>query len=47
METRYKMLTLSKPDQAKRLIELAQEDVRARYQLYQQLAAMKYGGNGE
>lgn len=38
-ETRYTMLTKSKPDEAARLIELAQQDVNRRWQMYQQLAA--------
>ena len=42
-ETRYTMLTKSKPDEAKRLIELAQQDVTSRYSLLAQMAAMKYG----
>jgi pyruvate-ferredoxin/flavodoxin oxidoreductase len=47
-ETRYTMLTKSKPDEAKRLIELAQKDVTGRYQLLAQMAAIKYGnGQGE
>jgi pyruvate-ferredoxin/flavodoxin oxidoreductase len=46
-ETRYKMLTLSQPDEAKRLLQLAQEDVRARHQFYQQLAGINYDRNGE
>jgi pyruvate-ferredoxin/flavodoxin oxidoreductase len=46
-ETRYKMLTLSQPEEAKRLLELAQEDVRARHQFYQQLAGINYDRNGE
>jgi pyruvate-ferredoxin/flavodoxin oxidoreductase len=41
-ETRYKMLTLSKPAEAERLLKLAQEDVKARYLFYQQLAGLKY-----
>ena len=35
-ETRFKMLTLSKPDEAARLIQLAQADVDQRWKLYQQ-----------
>jgi pyruvate-ferredoxin/flavodoxin oxidoreductase len=45
-ETRYTMLTKSKPEEAKRLMELAQQDVTSRYNLIAQMAAMKYG-NGE
>jgi pyruvate-ferredoxin/flavodoxin oxidoreductase len=42
-ETRYKMLALSQPEQAKKLIELAQQDANARYRYYHQLASLKYG----
>ncbi|MBN2337180.1 MAG: pyruvate:ferredoxin (flavodoxin) oxidoreductase [Acidobacteria bacterium] len=42
-ETRYKMLTLSQPEEAKRLLALAQGDIRARQQLYRQLATLDYG----
>jgi pyruvate-ferredoxin/flavodoxin oxidoreductase len=41
MENRFKMLTKSRPHEAKRLFERAQEDVRARYQMYEYLAAQK------
>jgi pyruvate-ferredoxin/flavodoxin oxidoreductase len=44
METRYKMLSLSQPEAARRLLELAQKDAHARYNMYQQLANMKWGG---
>jgi pyruvate-ferredoxin/flavodoxin oxidoreductase len=37
-ETRYTMLAHSHPDTARRLLELAQEDVLARWRLYEQLA---------
>ncbi len=43
METRYKMLALSQPEEAKRLLALAQQDALARYSMYQQLANMKFG----
>ena len=46
-ETRYKMLTLSQPEEAKRLLLMAQEDVANRYKFYQQLAAMKAAGGEE
>jgi pyruvate-ferredoxin/flavodoxin oxidoreductase len=46
-ETRFKMLTLSQPDEAKRLLELAQEDVRARQQFYRQMAGLDYERNSE
>ena len=42
-ETRYKMLELSKPEEAKRLLALAQEDVTARNRFYRQLASLDYG----
>jgi pyruvate-ferredoxin/flavodoxin oxidoreductase len=47
METRYKMLTKSKPEEAKRLMELAQHDVKMRWQMYEQLASLKYGNDSE
>jgi pyruvate-ferredoxin/flavodoxin oxidoreductase len=37
-ETRYRMLTQSNPDEAKRLLRLAQQDVQARWQRYEQLS---------
>jgi pyruvate-ferredoxin/flavodoxin oxidoreductase len=46
-ETRYKMLTLSKPEVAAQLLEEAQGDVIKKWRLYEQLAAMNYAGNGE
>ena len=42
-ETRWQMLTKSMPEQAEKLIRLAQEDVDARWKLYETLAS----GNGE
>ncbi len=42
LENRYKMLTKTKPQEAKRLLELAQNDVKRRFQLYQQIAQFKY-----
>ena len=38
MENRYKMLTKSHPDEAKRLWKLAQQDVDERWRLYEKLA---------
>jgi len=38
------MLTKSAPDEAKRLLKLAQEDVTSRWHYYEQLAALKYDG---
>ena len=37
-EIRYKMLTRSKPDEARRLIELGQQDVNERWKLYERMA---------
>jgi pyruvate-ferredoxin/flavodoxin oxidoreductase len=37
METRYKMLTRSHPDDAERLIKLAQEDVNEKWAIYENL----------
>jgi pyruvate-ferredoxin/flavodoxin oxidoreductase len=39
-ETRYTMLVHSRPQEARRLLELAQEDVRQRWRLYEHWAAM-------
>jgi len=39
-ETRYTMLARSEPEAAKKLLELAQEDVRSRWHLYESWAAM-------
>ncbi len=41
METRYKMLTKSHPEEAAKLIEEAQQDVTSKYKYYEQLANMK------
>jgi len=46
-ETRYTMLTKSKPDAAKRLMELAQHDVTSRWHMYEQMAKMTYNGDDE
>jgi len=45
-ENRFKMLTKSKPEDAKRFFEMAQKDAEARWQLYTYMAARKLGGNG-
>jgi pyruvate-ferredoxin/flavodoxin oxidoreductase len=45
-ETRYKMLTLSNPEEAKRLLKLAQDDITARQQYYQQLAGLDFESSG-
>jgi pyruvate-ferredoxin/flavodoxin oxidoreductase len=44
-ETRYKMLTQLDEERAERLMKEAQQDATARWQLYEQMAAMHYGGN--
>ncbi len=41
METRYKMLTKSHPEEAAKLIEEAQNDVTSKWKYYEQLANMK------
>jgi pyruvate-ferredoxin/flavodoxin oxidoreductase len=41
METRFKMLTKSKPENAKKLWQEAQHDVEARFRLYEYLAQRK------
>jgi pyruvate-ferredoxin/flavodoxin oxidoreductase len=46
-ENRFKMLTKSKPEEARRLFALAQTDADARWQFYAHLAARKPGGNGQ
>jgi pyruvate-ferredoxin/flavodoxin oxidoreductase len=43
METRYKMLTKSNPEEAKRLMVLAQEDVVKRWKIYEHLAKEENG----
>jgi len=45
-ETRYRMLLQSDENRAERLMKLAQKDVVSRWQLYEQMAAMHYGSNG-
>jgi len=42
-ENRFKMLTKSKPEDARRYFEQAQKDAEARWQLYAYLAARKFG----
>lgn len=43
MENRFKMLTKSKPEDAKRMLKEAQEDVNTRWKLYEYLAARPIG----
>ncbi|HBB34028.1 MAG TPA: pyruvate:ferredoxin (flavodoxin) oxidoreductase [Cyanobacteria bacterium UBA8803] len=48
-ENRFKMLTKSKPEDAKRLLQEAQQDINTRWQMYQYLAARQlasHNGNG-
>jgi pyruvate-ferredoxin/flavodoxin oxidoreductase len=45
-ETRYKMLTLSKPEEAKRLLQMAQNEIMARHQFYKQLAGLDFEVEG-
>ncbi len=42
-ETRFKMLTKSHPEAAKRLMDAAQKENLQRWQVYEQLAAINYG----
>jgi pyruvate-ferredoxin/flavodoxin oxidoreductase len=46
-ETRFKMLTQSKPERAAQLLEMAQGDVLRRWRLYEQMAAMDYSIQAE
>jgi pyruvate-ferredoxin/flavodoxin oxidoreductase len=46
-ENRFKMLTKSKPEDAKRYFERAQIDSESRWQLFSYLAARKPQGNGD
>jgi pyruvate-ferredoxin/flavodoxin oxidoreductase len=43
-ETRYTMLAHSHPEAAKELLELAEDDVRTRWQLYENMAALQVAG---
>jgi pyruvate-ferredoxin/flavodoxin oxidoreductase len=45
-ETRYRMLLQSDENRAEALMKLAQKDVWSRWQLYEQMAKMHYGVNG-
>jgi pyruvate-ferredoxin/flavodoxin oxidoreductase len=40
-QTRFKMLTKSKPEDAERLWKLAQKDVEARFHMYEYMASRK------
>jgi pyruvate-ferredoxin/flavodoxin oxidoreductase len=45
-EGRFTMLAHAHPDEAARLLKLAEEDVRQRWKLYEHLAAMPGGTSG-
>jgi pyruvate-ferredoxin/flavodoxin oxidoreductase len=45
-ETRYRMLLQSDESRAESLMKLAQKDAASRWQLYEQMAEMHYGANG-
>jgi hypothetical protein len=44
MENRFKMLTKSRPEEAKKLLKEAQNDVDTRWKLYEYLAARSVSG---
>jgi pyruvate-ferredoxin/flavodoxin oxidoreductase len=44
-ETRFRMLLKSDPERAQRLLADAQRSVRARFDVYQQLAGLKFGSD--
>ena len=46
-ETRYRMVEQANPERFKTLIDLAQKDATERWAMYQRLAAVGAGGNGE
>lgn len=46
-ETRYKMLTKMDEERAELLMKQAQQDATARWRLYEQMAAMHYGADGD
>jgi pyruvate-ferredoxin/flavodoxin oxidoreductase len=46
-ESRYKMLTQSDEERAEMLLKQAQQDVKSRWELYKQMAAMHYGNQDE
>ena len=46
-EGRYRMLTQSHPDRAAKLLELAQSDVKTRWETYAQLAGLRTNGKGK
>jgi pyruvate-ferredoxin/flavodoxin oxidoreductase len=46
-ETRYRMLVQSDEARAEMLLKLAEQDVKARWEFYKQMAAMHYGDGNE
>jgi len=46
-ETRYRMLMQSDEQRAEALMKLAQKDAKSRWDLYRQMAAMHYDGDGK
>jgi pyruvate-ferredoxin/flavodoxin oxidoreductase len=46
-ETRYRMLLQSDEERAEKLLEEAKQDIKSRWTLYQQMAAMHYNGSSE
>jgi pyruvate-ferredoxin/flavodoxin oxidoreductase len=46
LENRFKTLTKSKPEEARRLLEEARKDVQTRWRMYEYLAARKPDVNG-
>jgi pyruvate-ferredoxin/flavodoxin oxidoreductase len=46
-ETRYKQLVQADEQRAETLMKLAQKDIKSRWELYRQMAAMHYDGNGK
>jgi len=46
-ETRYRMLLQSDEERAEKLLDLAKKDIKSRWTLYQQMAAMHYNGDSE
>jgi len=44
-ETRYKMLSKINPERAEQLLELAQEDVKQQWNIYEQMASFKFNGS--
>jgi pyruvate-ferredoxin/flavodoxin oxidoreductase len=46
LENRFKMLTKSKPEEARRLLEEAQKDAQTRWRMYEYISARKPDANG-